>query len=207
MTDEQKAFISEAYKNEESPAEIAKQLGLKRTTVKDYLRRTKQIRTMKESAKLAFKLGRRSMDKALARHKELNEISEYRFNPKKFPWKGNPTLHPKWIKDRSKVKQTRMITEEKHFMKEVIQERNYTCELTKQQNSKLSVHHIYPVWKYPGRRFDKTAVIVICASIHKDFHCKYGFKADELDWEKYLKEDNHFTFSQRVPKTFHVGQP
>ena len=105
-------------------------------------------------------------------------------NKKKSPGKGSN--HPKWIKDRSKIKQKRLNTEEKWFFKEVIAERGYKCELTKEGGS-LSVHHKKPVWQYPEMKFIKNNVIVIKTKIHKLFHFLYGFKANEKDWKSFIK--------------------
>jgi len=103
--------------------------------------------------------------------------------------------HPKWIKDRTKVKWDRSRSEERQFTKEVMAERNYTCELTGQIGGKLSLHHKKPVWKYPELRYDKGNATIIQKSIHLDFHKEYGWKADELDWVNFLKEEKYVPVS------------
>jgi hypothetical protein len=93
--------------------------------------------------------------------------------------------HPRWIKDRTKLKQKRCYAEEQWFFKEIIKERNFRCELSN-KNGKLSVHHIKPVWKYPEERFNKNNCIVILLIIHKKFHYLYGSKGDELNWCEFI---------------------
>lgn len=97
--------------------------------------------------------------------------------------------HPKWIKDRSLVKNTRCIYEEKQFFKEILEERGYKCEITGKNERKLSVHHLDSVHLFPNKKFDKNNVIVITRDIHMDFHRKYGFQwATKEKWDNYIKE-------------------
>jgi len=97
--------------------------------------------------------------------------------------------HPKWISDRSLVKNGRCFYEERQFFKEVLNERGYKCELTGEVDNKLSVHHLDSVHLFPEKRFDKNNVIVIKKSIHMDFHKKYGFQwATKEKWNNYVKE-------------------
>lgn len=98
--------------------------------------------------------------------------------------------HPKWIENRQELKQKRMYTEEKWFMKELIKERGYKCELTGKEGI-LSVHHIKPVWKYPELIFSKESCIVITKAIHMLFHKEYGFKSDECDWASFIKNNEY----------------
>ena len=93
--------------------------------------------------------------------------------------------HPRWIKDRSLIKQKRLTTEEKWVFKKILIERNHTCELTGTKG-KMSVHHIKPVWSHPESKFDPSNVIVITVKIHKDFHRKYGLKSCKSDWLCYI---------------------
>ena len=190
MTDTQKQIITVAYANGTSPTEIGRQLGLTRGAVKEYLRRTRQIRSQSTAAKLAAQQGRK--DKAVVALRRVNCVGgTNQFNPEKCPWRGTPSKHPRWIADRTKLKQHRMACEEKTFMREVRQEHNYTCSLTGQVGGKLSVHHVFPVWKYGHRRLDKTAVAVIRHDIHHTFHARYGWKADEHDWAKFIAEEGY----------------
>jgi hypothetical protein len=100
--------------------------------------------------------------------------------------------HPLWIDDRTKIKSRRCYYEEKLFFKEILKERNYKCELTKETSNKLSVHHMDSVHLFPEKQFDKNNVIVIKKDIHMDFHKKYGFQwATKEKWENYIKENNY----------------
>lgn len=103
--------------------------------------------------------------------------------------------HPKWIEDRRLLKQKRCNYEEKIFFKKILLEKDFTCELTNKKDRYLSVHHKKPVWKYPDLQFDKNNCIVILKRIHKFFHNKYGFKADENDWEIFIKRKEYVTIS------------
>lgn len=88
---------------------------------------------------------------------------------------------PRWIKDRTQLKQKRNSYEERELFKEILKERNYKCELTN-IGGKLSVHHINGVWSHPEQRFDKNNCIVVLKDIHKKFHLMYGLRATSSDW-------------------------
>jgi len=178
------------YLNGESPQDISNDLGYKRTTIKEFVRRKGCIRSMSEASSLAIKKGKK--EAFLAVGPEVRKRN--RFNPKKAPWKGCPTKHPRWINDRTKLKQRRFNTEEKYFIKELLKEQNFICQLTG-VNGTLSGHHIKPVWKYPESQFDKNNIIVILKKIHLDFHKKYGLKSDETDWESYVKKGEYNAIS------------
>ncbi len=78
------------------------------------------------------------------------------------------------------------------FFSEVMNDRNYTCELTNTTGGKLSVHHINSVHLFPELQFDKENVIVIKQSIHKEFHNKYGYQwATREKWNQFLEENNY----------------
>ena len=95
-----------------------------------------------------------------------------------------------WILDRSLVKQKRNITEEKYFFKEIMEERNYLCELTG-QNGTLSVHHINGVWSSPELRFDKNNCILIINHIHNKFHKIYGNRTTKDDWQLFVSNKEY----------------
>lgn len=106
-------------------------------------------------------------------------------NPKKGHYGKN---HPNWIEDRTKLKQKRGIYEEKHFFKEIIEERNYTCEITNNKGGKLSVHHLDSVSLFPNKKYDKDNVILILYEIHKEFHNLYGYNnIKKEDWLNYTQ--------------------
>jgi hypothetical protein len=130
---------------------------------------------------------------------------KWRYNDKPFAWLGkmqklasapqanrkkghSKQKHPKWIKDRSKIKQNRSRSEERWFFQEVLNERKYTCELTNKVGDSLSVHHIKPVWSNPELRYDKFNVIVITRKIHVNFHNMFGPKCSDLDWHNYVNQ-------------------
>ena len=99
-------------------------------------------------------------------------------------------VHPKWIKDRTKLKSKRMNFEEREFFKVILSERNYTCEITNKKSNKLSVHHLDSYSLFPDKRFDKDNVIVILYEIHKEFHNNYGYNnIKKEDWYKYTKSE------------------
>lgn len=101
-------------------------------------------------------------------------------------------LHPRWIKDRTKLKGNRCMYEEREFFKKILKERNFICELTKEKGGPLSVHHIDSVHLFPDKKFNKDNVIVIKKDIHLDFHRKYGFQwATKFKWNLYLLENNY----------------
>ena len=107
---------------------------------------------------------------------------------KNFPGENSP----KWIKDRTKLKNKRCFFEEREFFKEVIRERNYTCELTGKVGGKLSVHHKNGVKKFPHLRYDKKNVVVILKSIHKKFHKLYGtIDVTENKWNDFIKNKEY----------------
>jgi hypothetical protein len=94
--------------------------------------------------------------------------------------------HHCWIEDRSKVKAKRLYSEEKNFMRQVLKERNYTCEVTGQIGGKLSVHHLNGV-NNKERIFDKTNVIVVKKEIHFKFHKLYGTRnINEKMWNLFI---------------------
>lgn len=92
--------------------------------------------------------------------------------------------HPRWIKDRTQLKAKRFFKEERDFVKEVLKEKNYICDITKEQDRELSVHHLYGVRDRPELRFDKDNVVVIKRSFHKLFHTIYGWGR----WEKIVPQ-------------------
>lgn len=100
--------------------------------------------------------------------------------------------HHGWIKDRSKLKPCRNQYEEKWFMREVLKERNYICELTGTIGGRLSVHHLDSVHLFPEKKFDKNNVIVIMQEFHKKFHNSYGYQwATKEKWKAFLEENKY----------------
>ncbi len=99
--------------------------------------------------------------------------------------------HPRWLEDRSKLKNKRFYFEERQFILNRIEEANYKCSLTG-QGGKLSVHHLDSVHLFPNKIFDESNVVVIKKEIHLKFHRKYGFQwATKEKWQNYLKANNY----------------
>jgi nitrate/TMAO reductase-like tetraheme cytochrome c subunit len=84
--------------------------------------------------------------------------------------------HPRWIKDRSKVKTQRSIAEMRWWRKEVYERDSYTCQLCFEKGGKLHAHHKAPVVAFPQFKFDVSNGVTLCVSCHKDLH----FAADEM---------------------------
>jgi hypothetical protein len=100
--------------------------------------------------------------------------------------------HPNWISDRTKIKSKRMYFEEKQFVADVLQERNYICEVTGERGGTLSVHHKNGVANFPHLRFEKTNVVVIKRSIHLLFHNMYGtVNITEDKWNRFIKNKEY----------------
>lgn len=179
------------YNSGLSCKEVADCMGVKTTLVKGFLQRRELIRTQSDASILACKNGKKQKSLKLL----IQASRTYnRFNPRKAPWSGTPQNHPKWIKDRCKVKQKRLMTEERMFFRKVMEERGYACELTGLRG-KLSVHHIDGVWMSPERIFDRENCIVILNKIHIHFHFVYGNRTSKLDWEEYLSTNQYETLN------------
>lgn len=107
--------------------------------------------------------------------------------------KGHPgSANPKWKHDRTQIKTKRLHFEERQFMKDVLQERDFTCEITGERGGKLSVHHKNGVRDYPHLRFVRTNVVVIKKSIHQTFHNMYGtINITETLWNKFIENKEY----------------
>ena len=114
----------------------------------------------------------------------VERVNRPQINAKKGHKKEN---HPRWILDRTQVKQLRGKGDELDFFKQILEERGYKCEITGEVGGKLSVHHIDSVHLYPEKKFCRGNVVVIKKDIHFDFHKKYGFQwATREKWIDYL---------------------
>lgn len=107
--------------------------------------------------------------------------------------KGHPgESNPRWIKDRTKLKNKRCFYEEREFMADVIRERNYTCEVTGIKGGKLSVHHKNSVKDFKELMFERCNVVVIQQKIHKKFHKLYGtHNITEEKWNRFLENKEY----------------
>lgn len=180
--------ICKLYQNGKSAKEIANLYQCKSSnSIKQIIKKFMPLRSQSEASKLAIKQGKKNkaIEFLIQSAKTTN-----RFNPKKVPWTGNPELHPQWIKNRDKLSEKRSITEERHLFRDIMKERDYKCELTG-VTGRMSCHHIKPVWKYPELRYGKENIIVIKHEIHKRFHNKYGWKADENMWQLFIENKEY----------------
>ena len=164
-----------------SPADIGKIYNVRRESIKNIIARKYKLRSKSEASKLAVEQGKK--DKAIEGLIKSAK-TDNRFNPKK-------ASSGRWIADRSKIKESRSRFEEREFVKEILKVRDYRCELTGENNNRLSCHHIKTVWKYPELRYVGENCIIILKKIHKFFHCKYGFKSSEHDWNNFTNNKEY----------------
>ena len=174
------------YLNGTSANELSNKYNISSTTIIKHLSKVINVRNSSEAQKLATKQGKHNnWIKAGLIHGQSTRFVKGQFA-------GKNAYN--WIVDRSKVKDKR--PREHRFFKEVLKERNYTCELTNQIGGKLSVHHIQPVWKYPEYIFDKSNVMVIQRKIHRYFHKLYGMKSDENDWKQFIDKKEYLNINK-----------
>jgi predicted DNA-binding protein YlxM (UPF0122 family) len=211
--------IIKMYKNGLSAECIGKKYNVNRSTILNIIKKSKITRSLSDARKIAI-INKRTPQCKLINKKnkiikmykngismiKLAKIYKVSRQPIKLILKDikkrtisestklatpRGDKHYLWISNRNKLKQNRRNSEEINFFKEILKERNYTCELTKQLGGKLSVHHIKPVWKYPQLKFKKNNVIVIRKLIHKKFHILYGFKSNEQDWKYFVNHKEY----------------
>jgi hypothetical protein len=171
--------IQDLYKKEFTAEEISKILKIPYTKIIKILKETVGIKSRSEIMKIAISKGRIP-----------TLLKKGDTGPKS----------PRWIPDRSKLKEDRMWTEERVFFKEVIAERNYICELTGIRGGKLSVHHIIPVHKNKELQYEKTNVIVVQALIHKLFHNFYGPYSTKEDWDYFVSHKEYLKTIEELRK-------
>ena len=75
--------------------------------------------------------------------------------------------HPRYIKDRSKVKSKRGRHECTEWRKAVFERDNYTCQFCKTRGGTLNADHIKPYCDYPELRFELTNGRTLCIDCHK----------------------------------------
>lgn len=103
--------------------------------------------------------------------------------PPKNNRKGIPLLkirgenHPKWIKDRNKLKLSRFDSSERRgqissWRADVYTRDDFTCQKCLKRGGKLNAHHIKSWAKYPEHRFDLENGITLCEVCHKSIHKK-----------------------------------
>jgi hypothetical protein len=193
LTQDQRGGAVARYLSGDGTTQIAKDLGVRRSALKEFFRRRGILRTQSVAAQIAWQRGRK--DKWIQAGLYATTVT-HRYNPGKTPWRGDPTKHPGWKKDRTQLKKERGRTEERMFMQEAITRVDYTCQLTGKRGGKLSVHHIDPVWRCPERRYDHDNVIVINKDIHKHFHHTRGLKTTAEAWHQYVKEGEYLAVCQ-----------
>lgn len=167
-SDHEKVILKEYLENKLSVPEIVVKHSISQKSIYNFLRKTGNVRTKSESAKLGLNKGDRP--KNLEKLIKANQTYA-RFNPLKIV---SGTRNGRWIADRTKVKRKRLFAEEQHFFKEVLRDRKYTCEITGEIGGKLSVHHLLNFSTHPKLRFDKSNVIVIKKELHQLFHSRYS---------------------------------
>lgn len=84
--------------------------------------------------------------------------------------------HPKWIKDRSKLKKGRYNNSFRgegpiaSWRSDIFRRDNYTCQKCHQKGGKLNAHHIKSWAKFPEFRFEISNGITLCVNCHKEIH-------------------------------------
>lgn len=84
--------------------------------------------------------------------------------------------HPRWIKDRSKLKRSRFDNSFRgegpitSWRNSVYRRDNFTCQNCHTIGGKLNAHHIKPWAKFPEHRFDISNGITLCVKCHKEIH-------------------------------------
>lgn len=96
--------------------------------------------------------------------KKISNAMKGKYLGKNHPnWKGGIT--PKNIKERNCLKY-------KQFIKEILKNDNYTCQICSQRGGRLEVDHIMPWSLYPELRYDSDNARILC----RPCHIKYGAK-------------------------------
>jgi hypothetical protein len=86
--------------------------------------------------------------------------------------------HPYWIKDRSKLKRSRLDNSFRgegsisSWRLDVFKRDNFTCQKCGVIGGKLNAHHIKPWAKYPKLRFNLENGMTLCVKCHKEMHKK-----------------------------------
>ena len=86
--------------------------------------------------------------------------------------------HPRWIKDRSKIKKSRFNNSFRgegpiaSWRKTIFERDNYTCQTCKKIGGRLNAHHIKSWALFPELRFDISNGITLCVTCHKKEHKK-----------------------------------
>ena len=84
--------------------------------------------------------------------------------------------HPRFIKDRTKLKSKRPRKEQIEFRNKVFERDNYTCQICFKYGEKLQADHIKPYCAYPELKDDINNGRTLCVDCHKKTDT-YGAKA------------------------------
>lgn len=175
--------IFEHYQSGNSITICQQKFGCSYRTVKRAVWKYGQLRSISEGVQLrnknqgrptATEDARINMSKAaLKRNEGKIKVDPYRL-------KRGRAMHP------------RSGMSEKAWMKMIMVERDFTCQVTKQKGVKLSIHHKYDVKTYPHLRFNQYNVILVRQDIHKEFHYKFMGNARKSctpeDWDRFIRE-------------------
>ena len=86
--------------------------------------------------------------------------------------------HPRWIRDRSKLKRSRFDNSFRNegpiasWRKSVFERDGYTCQKCKKIGNKLNAHHIKSWAFFPELRFEISNGITLCVICHREEHKK-----------------------------------
>lgn len=117
------------------------------------------------------------LGKQPSRDKHLKRIQKLANTPESNLKKSNKgSRHPKWIKDRTKLKSKRPRYEQEQFRKAVFERDDYTCQICEIKGGNLQADHIKPYCLYPELREDINNGRTLCVDCHKNTDT-YGSKA------------------------------
>lgn len=162
----------------ESPGDLAKVYNLNRTTIKEYLKRCGILRSQSDASLLACSQGKKQRATDAMIYANRYDLG-VRFNPAKTPWKGNPTKNPRWIKDRTKLKNPRTRVELRVWRETVMKRDDYTCQLCGQRGGRLNADHIKSYVMYPELREVLENGRTLCEPCHRGTP-NYGAKARKV---------------------------
>jgi hypothetical protein len=117
--------------------------------------------------------------------KKMWELSNTEEANKKKSHKGES--HPKYIKDRSKVK-GRPRYEMSEWRKSVFERDDYTCQECGVRGGKLQADHILPYSLFEEYRWDLDNGRTLCVDCHKKTNT-YGQKAKNLKREDFINNN------------------
>lgn len=153
--------IIKLYSEKVSPSDIVARFGYKRTTIVALLKRARILRSRQDAGILAYQNGKK--DKAV-KALILSAKTYNRFNPLKACFGERSG---KWIKDRSKLKFKRSMTECREWSRLVKERDNFTCMNCSIVGGELESHHIKSYAEYPELRFDINNGITLCVDCHR----------------------------------------